>query len=72
MFASIALNVGNATPVLTVPPRAIFVDNGRRWVYVATAPGHFVRRAVDLLRPGDRVVTAGGLLLREEEEKRTS
>ena len=72
MFASIALNVSNGTPVLTVPPRAIFVDNGRRWVYVATAPGHFVRRPVDALRPGDRVVTDGGLLLREEEEKRTS
>jgi cobalt-zinc-cadmium efflux system membrane fusion protein len=72
MFASIALDVGNATPVLTVPPRAIFVDNGRRWVYVATAPGHFVRRAAEGLRPGDRVVTDGGLLLREEEEKKAS
>ena len=70
MFASIALDVGSSTPVLTVPPQAIFVDNGGRWVYVATMPGHFVRRSVDVLKPGDRVVTDGGLLLREEEEKR--
>jgi cobalt-zinc-cadmium efflux system membrane fusion protein len=85
MFASIALGVGAPGAVLTVPAQAVFTENGRSWVYVATAPGHFVRRLVDIdqdegaqkrvrsgLRAGDRVVTDGGLLLREEEEKRAS
>jgi membrane fusion protein, heavy metal efflux system len=85
MFASIALGVGAPGAVLTVPAQAVFTENGRNWVYVATAPGHFVRRMVDIdqdegarkrvrsgLRAGDRVVTDGGLLLREEEEKRAS
>jgi cobalt-zinc-cadmium efflux system membrane fusion protein len=72
MFSSIALDVGSPVPVLTVPPAAIFVEGGRRWVYVATAPGHFVRRAAEALHAGDRVVTDGGLLLREEDGKRAS
>jgi cobalt-zinc-cadmium efflux system membrane fusion protein len=85
MFASIALGVGAPGPVLTVPSRAVFTENGRSWVYVATGPGHFTRRLVDIdqdegaqkrvrsgLHAGDRVVTDGALLLREEEEKRAS
>jgi len=83
MFASIALGVGSSEPVLTVPASAVFTENGRSWVYVSTTGGHFVRRSIEVdqdegadrrvlsgLRPGDRVVTAGALLLREEEEKR--
>jgi multidrug efflux pump subunit AcrA (membrane-fusion protein) len=72
MFASIALDLGGAKNVLDVPPQAIFVEGGRSFVYMATAPGHFVKRPVEALRPGDRVVTDGGLLLREEDEKRAS
>jgi cobalt-zinc-cadmium efflux system membrane fusion protein len=85
MFASIALGVGASGAVLTVPSEAVFTENGRSWVYVATGPGHFTRRAVEIdqdegaqkrvkggLHAGDRVVTDGGLLLREEEEKRAS
>jgi len=54
-------------------------------VYVSTRAGHFVRRSIEVdqdegadrrvlngLRPGDRVVTGGALLLREEEVKRAS
>jgi cobalt-zinc-cadmium efflux system membrane fusion protein len=83
MFASIELGVGEPNPALTVPASAVFTENGRSWVYVATKAGHFARRSVDVdqdeganrrvlngLRPGDRVVTAGALLLREEEAKR--
>jgi len=83
MFASIALGVGQSNPTLTVPASAVFTENGRSWVYVSTKAGHFARRSVDVdqdegadrrvlngLRPGDRVVTAGVLLLREEEVKR--
>src|SRR6185369_7679085 len=83
MFASIALGVGASDPALTVPASAVFTENGRSWVYVATAAGRFARRSIDVdqdeganrrvlsgLRAGDRVVTGGALLLREEEGKR--
>ena len=72
MFSSIALDLGDAGPVLNVPPSAVFVEGGKSFVFMTTAPGHFVRRTVETLRSGDRVVTDGSLLLREEEEKRTS
>jgi membrane fusion protein, heavy metal efflux system len=85
MFASIALGVGTSSPALTVPASAVFTENGHSWVYVSTKAGHFARRLIDVeqdeggdrrvlngLRAGDRVVTSGGLLLREEEGKRAS
>jgi hypothetical protein len=53
-------------------------------VYVAVGEGRFVRRAVEIaqdsgsdrrvvsgLRAGERIVTAGVLLVRQEEEKGT-
>jgi cobalt-zinc-cadmium efflux system membrane fusion protein len=83
MFASIVLGIGRAERVLTLPARALFTENGQTWVYVATAPRRFVRRAVELtddegddrrvlngLRDGERIVVSGALLLRREEEKR--
>jgi len=83
MFASIVLGVGEGERELTVPSGAAFTQDGRTWVYVSTQPGVFVRRAIEIvqddgaehrvlsgLRAGDRVVTAGALLLRQEEEKR--
>jgi cobalt-zinc-cadmium efflux system membrane fusion protein len=83
MFASIALGVGASDPALTVPASAVFTENGKSWVYLATTAGHFVRRSIEVeqdegaerrvlsgLRAGDRVVTGGALLLREEEGKR--
>jgi len=82
MFASIAL-AGEPTRSLTLPGRAVFIENGSTWVYVATAPRKFARRAVDIapeqgsqrrvlggLSPGDRIVVDGALLLRSEEDKR--
>ena len=85
MFASIALGVGASSPTLTVPASAVFTENGHSWVYVSTRAGHFARRSIEVdqdegadrrvlngLRPGDRVVTGGALLLREEEVKRAS
>jgi cobalt-zinc-cadmium efflux system membrane fusion protein len=83
MFASVALGVGGPERVLTVPVRAVFTEDGRTWVYVATGSGRFTRRAVDLaqddgserrvlrgLQAGEQVVVGGALLLRGEEEKR--
>jgi cobalt-zinc-cadmium efflux system membrane fusion protein len=83
MFASVALDVGPGERALTVPARAVFTEDGRTWVYVATGAGRFVRRPVELaedegadrrvhsgLAAGERVIVDGALLLRSEEEKR--
>jgi membrane fusion protein, heavy metal efflux system len=83
MFASIVLGVGASGPALTVPASAVFTEDGHSWVYVSTKAGHFTRRSIEVdqdegadrrvlngLRSGDRVVTGGALLLREEEVKR--
>jgi membrane fusion protein, heavy metal efflux system len=83
MFASITLGVGASSDALTVPASAVFTENGRSWVYVSIKPGHFTRRSIEVdqdesasrrvlsgLRAGEQVVTAGTLLLREEEAKR--
>jgi cobalt-zinc-cadmium efflux system membrane fusion protein len=82
MFASIALAGTVDTRLIAVPSSAIFFEDGRAWVYVATGPRRFVRRAIDVaeedggrrrvrggLDAGDQVVVAGALLLRNEEEK---
>jgi len=83
MFASLTLRLAEVEHVLTVPARALFVEDGRSFVYTAIDSGRFVRRAVDVgadegterrivggLKAGDRVVVDGALLLREEERKR--
>src|SRR4029077_20933211 len=36
MFSSIALDLGDARPVLNVPPSAVFVEGGKSFVFVAT------------------------------------
>jgi len=83
MFASVTLRLADVESVLTVPSRAVFVEDGRTFVYAAVGADRFVRRAVDVganegsecrivggLSAGDRVVVDGALLLREEEMKR--
>jgi cobalt-zinc-cadmium efflux system membrane fusion protein len=83
MFASLTLRLADVEHVLTVPARAVFVQDGRAFVYTLVDRGRFVRRAVDLgadegsdrrivggLRAGDRIVVDGALLLEEEEKKR--
>jgi cobalt-zinc-cadmium efflux system membrane fusion protein len=85
MFATVALQVADNAHAMTVPASAIFVENGRSYVYVEAAPSRFARRLVELasdagaerrvlagLKIGERVVTGGVLLLRQEEEQRAS
>jgi len=65
---------------LTVPAKAVFVENGRTFAYVQTGPLAFARREVATaasgservrvlrgLSAGDRVVSDGVLLLRQLE-----
>jgi membrane fusion protein, heavy metal efflux system len=83
MYASIDLGLMSEERALTVPARATFNESGRPWIYVALASNRFVRRPIEVdqdpgptrrvlsgLKEGDRVVTDGALLLRQEEEKR--
>jgi cobalt-zinc-cadmium efflux system membrane fusion protein len=80
MFASISLYLPESLASVTVPTKAVFVENGQAFVYVQTGPDEFARRQIeavasgaDRLRvvrgvePGDRVITDGVLLMRQVE-----
>ena len=83
MFASIALDVADKQRAPTVPARALFIEDGKTYVYVQIAQRRFVRRAIEVapdgdaerrvlsgLHAGDTVVVNGALLLRQQEDKR--
>lgn len=82
MFTSMSLFLPDATSggALTVPAKAVFVENSQSFAYVQVAPREFVRRQIETvtsdsdrlrvlngLKPGDRVVSDGVLLLRQLE-----
>jgi membrane fusion protein, heavy metal efflux system len=77
MFVSVDLRC-DETPGPAVPARAVFLKGDRHYVFVADRPGEFARRQVTLggeqngevkvlsgLKPGQRVVTDGCILLQE-------
>ena len=83
MFANVSVDLPEVERAITVPARAVFVEDGRSFVYVEKDAGHFERRAVDVadtpggdrrvlngLHAGERVVVDGALLLRQEEDKK--
>ena len=83
MFASVSLDLEAHNRVMLVPADAVFTEDGRAFVYTEVGSGTFARRAVDVsqsegplrrvlagLRPGDRVVVDGALLLRQHEQRR--
>ena len=85
MFASIALHLPDSGSSLTVPTRAVFVENGRTFAYVRVGPQEFVRREIETVRsdrdrlrvthgiaPGEHVVSDGVLLLRQLESESES
>ena len=80
MFASIALYVSESTASLTVPTKAVFVENGHTFAYVKVGAREFARREIEAvksgpdrlrvtrgMKAGDRVVSDGVLLLRKLE-----
>ena len=80
MFTSIGLSLPRAESSLTVPAKAVFVENSRSFAYVQIGPQEFARRGVDTLASGadrlrvvrglsagDRVISDGVLLLRQLE-----
>jgi membrane fusion protein, heavy metal efflux system len=83
MFVGITLQVADHVRAITVPSSAVFTEHGQSFVYVEVGHARFARRPIEVaqedgtdrrvlsgLTPGDRVVVAGVLLLREEEQQR--
>ncbi|HEY1308077.1 MAG TPA: efflux RND transporter periplasmic adaptor subunit [Vicinamibacterales bacterium] len=80
MFASIILYLPEQTALLSLPTKAVFVEEGRSFVYVQTGPQTFSRREIETIASGpervrvvsgvtegERVVSDGVLLLRQLE-----
>jgi cobalt-zinc-cadmium efflux system membrane fusion protein len=80
MFASINLYLSDDAAALTVPAKAVFVENGQTFAYVQSGPQDFVRRHIETAASGserlrvvrgvitgDRVVSDGVLLVRQLE-----
>jgi cobalt-zinc-cadmium efflux system membrane fusion protein len=82
MFASVTLFLDESVRGLTVPVKAVFNESGRNFVYVRVTDRNFVRRQVEIepdgparlrisngLKAGDKVVSDGALLLRQQEKQ---
>lgn len=82
MFARLNIHVGDATLFLAVPKEAVLEADGSHFVYVVQADGRYVKRQVkissssgdqvrvlDGLRPGERIVTKGAVLIKGQEAK---
>jgi membrane fusion protein, heavy metal efflux system len=82
MFTSMSLFLPETTKdgALTVPAKAVFVENSQSFAYVQVTPREFQRREIETvtsdsdrlrvlrgLKPGERVVSDGVLLLRQLE-----
>jgi multidrug efflux pump subunit AcrA (membrane-fusion protein) len=77
MFVRVAIETG-ASRVLTLPQSAVQRRDGTTFVLVETSPGEYQRRPItpgaefdglvevrEGVTPADRVVAAGGILLRQ-------
>jgi membrane fusion protein, heavy metal efflux system len=82
MFASVTLFLDESIRGLTVPAKAVFNEAGRNFVYVRVMDREFARRQVEIapdgaarlrisngLKAGDKVVSDGALLLRQQEKQ---
>ncbi len=85
MFAYLTLFLNESALVLTVPAKAVFTEGGRHFVFVWQGEKELARRQVEIapaasnrervlsgLKPGEKVVTNGALLLRQQESRKES
>jgi membrane fusion protein, heavy metal efflux system len=85
MFASVDLFLDESMRGLTVPAKAVFTEGGQNFVYVHMGDRKYARRQIEVvpdgsdrlrvsngLKLGDKVVSDGTLLLRQEEKQRES
>jgi cobalt-zinc-cadmium efflux system membrane fusion protein len=81
MFASITVQSDTDDLAVVVPLNAIFAENESDWAYVDIGDYHYQKRPIkvglrlkdravilDGLKPGDRLVVGGALLLRTEQD----
>jgi cobalt-zinc-cadmium efflux system membrane fusion protein len=82
MFARLRLDVGDATPFLTIPKEAVVEIDGKHFVYLVDAPNHYEKREVVVsnvssgqvrilegLTSGQRIVIKGAVLVKGQEAK---
>lgn len=82
MFARLHIQVGDASAFLTVPKEAVLEADGKHFVYVVEGEGKYLKRevkiatasgdqvrVVDGLKPGERIVTKGAVLVKGQEIK---
>lgn len=82
MFARLHIQVGDASAFLTVPKEAVLEADGKHFVYIVQGEGKYLKRevkiatasgdqvrVVDGLKPGERIVTKGAVLVKGQEIK---
>ena len=82
MFARLRLDVGDATPFLTIPKEAVVEIDGKHFVYVVDTPQHYEKRQVlvsnvsggqvrilEGLTSGQRIVIKGAVLVKGQEAR---
>lgn len=82
MFARLQIDISEGKEFISVPKEAVLEIDGKEFVYIAQADGTYVRQEVKVgsasddrlrilhgLKPGDRVVTKGAVLLKGNEAK---
>lgn len=82
MFARLRLDIGDATPFLTIPKEAVVEIDGKYFVYLVEAPDHYEKREVVVsnvssgqvrilegLTSGQRIVIKGAVLVKGQETK---
>jgi cobalt-zinc-cadmium efflux system membrane fusion protein len=82
MFARLNIDLGDGASFIAVPREAVLEIDGKEYVYVAETDGKYARHVVKVgsasadqlrilegLKPGDRVVIKGAILLKAKEAK---
>jgi len=80
MFARLHIEVGESTPLLTIPREAVLEEDGKQIVYVVEGSDHYVKREVKVstitpdqvrvlegLASGQRIVTKGAVMIKGQE-----
>jgi cobalt-zinc-cadmium efflux system membrane fusion protein len=82
MFARLYIQIGEATPLLTIPREAVLEVDGKQFVYIVEGADQYVKREVKVstistdqvrvlegLTSGQRIVTKGAVLIKGQEVK---
>ncbi len=82
MFARLHIQIGESTPLLTIPREAVLEVDGKQFVYVVEGADQYVKREVKVstispdqvrvltgLTSGQRIVTKGAVLIKGQEVK---